>query len=296
MSPPSSKSTIGLAGSPPPPSLPKINSKTSNNVDEEPASNTTNALAPELERNVHSQPPTPPQSHHEQDNQVNEDDYSDALSTDFQQQQQQQRRYPRGGRKPKQPKRLARRLQSVSEFELPALRNEAQPQEEEQDDFDAEKKEEAPTSPLLAAPEAENHEDDYDADADALKKARSLRSKETRKQHSQPLSRNRSTGISSFSLEGPRGGRGKPPIGVSVERPGKKSKVKSKSTGGKKEREREAEEESHGQGSEVGESEEGEREEKEEKRNPVQIRLDLNLELEIVLMAKIKGDITITFL
>jgi hypothetical protein len=33
-----------------------------------------------------------------------------------------------------------------------------------------------------------------------------------------------------------------------------------------------------------------------EERKPVSIRLDLNLELEIFLRAKIKGDITITFL
>lgn len=40
----------------------------------------------------------------------------------------------------------------------------------------------------------------------------------------------------------------------------------------------------------------GKQQQKKSKPRPVQIRLDLNLELEIVLRAKIKGDVTITFL
>jgi len=289
MPPSSSESFVGLAGAPLPPVSPKMNSKTSNHDDEEHPSNNTNALLPESEPNSHTQFPTPPQSHDSRDNHVDEDDYSDALSGDSQ-----QRRHPRGGRKPKQLKRPAQRLQSVSEFELPTSPSQAQPQEEEQDDFDPEDGEEAPISPLLAPPETENHEDDYDADA--LKKARGSRSKGTREKQPRRTARNRSTGISSISIERPRGGGRKPPIAVSVERPEEKSKVKSKSKGGKKERERGAEEERSSEGSEEDESEEGQREKTEEKRKPVQIRLDLNLELEIMLKAKIKGDITITFL
>ena len=256
-----------------------MSSRTTKDVDEERPFNNVHAPIPKSQPNSHSQVPTPPQSHHDGNNDVGEDDYSDALSADSQQQRQ-QRRHPRGGRKQKQLSPSTQNLQSVSEYELPTSRRQAQPQEEEQDDFDEERDEEAPTSPLLAPPEADNLEDDYDADA--LKKARGSRSKA--EQQRRPSGSKRSTGISSFSIERPRGGGRKPPVSVSVERPGEKLKVKSKSKG-KKKAEGETEE-----GSEEYESEE------ERGRKPVQIRLDLNLEVEILLRAKIKGDITITFL
>jgi len=264
-----------------------MSSTTVNNVDEKRPFTDADTPVSQSAPNSRSQVPTPPQSHHEGDNNVDEDEYSDALSADSQQQRQ-KRRHPRGGRKQKQLRPSAQHLQSVSEIELPTARRQAQPEEEEEDYFDEEHDEEPP---LLAPPlvqEAKNQEDEYDADA--LKKARGSRSKA---QPRRPKARNRSTGISSFSIERPRGGGRKPPVAVSVERPGEKSKVKSKSKKSKKEAERETED-GTGEGSLEDESED-EREE-EEPRKPVQIRLDLNLEIEILMKAKIKGDITITFL
>ncbi|KAH6669466.1 hypothetical protein B0J14DRAFT_120366 [Halenospora varia] len=113
------------------------------------------------------------------------------------------------------------------------------------------------------------------------------------------------TGIKAFNMRkaDQSGGR---PFGVSVERPksntpsqkkrGSKAKSKKKTCGEcgrkkKKSREEDWEDDS-------GEEDESssEEEEKPKGKKPMSIRLDLNLELEIFLRAKIKGDVTITFL
>lgn len=125
----------------------------------------------------------------------------------------------------------------------------------------------------LANPETQDWSDDEDYDAEKLRKARASRPSRSKKQA--PKS---DTGIRSFNLKraDESGGR---PIGVSVERPESRSKANKKKGKGKKKEKR---------------SEESD--EEEEKKSGPSIRLDLNLELEIFLKAKIKGDITISFL
>ncbi|KAH8648054.1 hypothetical protein BGZ60DRAFT_437829 [Tricladium varicosporioides] len=113
------------------------------------------------------------------------------------------------------------------------------------------------------------------------------------------------TGIKAFNIRkaDQSGGR---PFGVSVERPKSKtssqkkrgSKTKSKkkicTECGRKKKSRE--EDWEDDSNEEGESSSEEEGEKPKGKKPMSIRLDLNLELEIFLRAKIKGDVTITFL
>ncbi|KAF4626195.1 hypothetical protein G7Y89_g11969 [Cudoniella acicularis] len=75
-----------------------------------------------------------------------------------------------------------------------------------------------------------------------------------------------------------------------------KNKVKCTKCGRKKKKNADEKEDWESEGEEENSSEEEEEEEKPKKKKPVSIRLDLNLELEIFLRAKIKGDVTITFL
>ncbi|KAG9243274.1 hypothetical protein BJ878DRAFT_125854 [Calycina marina] len=113
-----------------------------------------------------------------------------------------------------------------------------------------------------------------------------------------------------------RGDKPGPPIGVYVERDEdvkknekkKKKKKKKKDEWKKEEKKRKSskkkqskkrsqrEEESSDESSPSDSSDSSGDEKEEPKRKPVQIRLDLNLELEVLFKAKIKGDITITFL
>ena len=104
------------------------------------------------------------------------------------------------------------------------------------------------------------------------------------------------TGIKAFNLRRAEQSGGRP-VGVSIDRGDKtngettkksKKKSKKKAKKGKKRKESSSDDDS----SSSSESEEDEK----EKRKPLAIRLDLNLELEIFLRAKIKGEITITFL
>jgi len=71
-----------------------------------------------------------------------------------------------------------------------------------------------------------------------------------------------------------------------------KEKEKEKSKTKKKKKKKKSKSEDNDSESETSSSEDDEP----EPRKPVAIRLDLNLELEIFLRAKVKGDITITFL
>jgi len=84
-----------------------------------------------------------------------------------------------------------------------------------------------------------------------------------------------------------RGDKAGPPIGVYVDRDEDERKRKAANKRKRRKARRAAE------SSEESDSSE---EEKEPKRKPVQIRLDLNLEMEVLFKAKIKGDVTITFL
>jgi len=93
------------------------------------------------------------------------------------------------------------------------------------------------------------------------------------------------TGVRSFNLKRATGSGTGRPFGVTVE--GEKANGGSKKSKGKKKSKKETEDDGDGA------SEEGA---KSEKQRPFAIRLDLNLELEIFLRAKIKGDVTITFL
>jgi len=108
------------------------------------------------------------------------------------------------------------------------------------------------------------------------------------------------TGIKAFNLRRAEQSGGKP-IGVSVDRgektngvrsESKKEKKAKKKTKKKTKKSKKKKEESSSDDSSSSSSES----EEEEKRKPLAIRLDLNLELEIFLRAKVKGEITITFL
>lgn len=112
------------------------------------------------------------------------------------------------------------------------------------------------------------------------------------------------TGIRSFNMkraeESGGGRRGSRPFGVTLERP------KSYNTGGGARKKSEVESEKGNRRSEKnnlegeveddGQQEEDQEDTEKDERKCVSIRLDLNLEIEIFLKAKIKGDVTITFL
>jgi len=101
------------------------------------------------------------------------------------------------------------------------------------------------------------------------------------------------TGIKAFNLKRAEETGGRAPFGVRVDRSREEKATKEKKkkdTGKKKKKKKKQQQESSDEDSEESDDEEP------EKRKPVAIRLDLNLELEIFLRAKVKGDVTITFL
>ncbi|PSS25950.1 hypothetical protein M430DRAFT_39966 [Amorphotheca resinae ATCC 22711] len=205
--------------------------------------------------------PTPPASHN---------DYSDAASVDSQNQRPLYRRHPRGGRKQK--KKKGGRLKSVSELEL--LRGPGQAQEE----ADEEDEEAEPDS------RDENTANGKTYDGEDSKKPKASRPRSPR------TAPRRGTGVRAFNMQrAESSSRGGPPIGIKVERPNAKGKRKQK-------RGQEPEEKKQEGAQSGGEEGEGEEDEDMRNRKPVSIRLDLNLELEVFLKAKIKGDVTITFL
>lgn len=183
--------------------------------------------------------------------------YSDAPSVDSQHSHPQQRRHQRGGRKPKQ--RDGRQAQSCSGCGIHCGQG-------REDDVEEESEPE----------EEQNEADDYDQQS--LRNARSRKSAGARPK----VAPKSDTGFKVFNMERAEASGGRRPFGVTVERPESKKNTQSK---GKKE-----------QRNEQQNQEDGAEEEQKEERKPVSIRLDLNLELEIFLRAKIKGDITITFL
>jgi hypothetical protein len=261
-----------------------MSDKTSNENEKSPSIETTPLQRPTS--NSNTQIPTPPPSHHNQETNNDEldDDYSELSA------ESQERRQRRGGRKQKQFKRPAQRLQSVSEFDVPtsSRRAPARGTEEHDESQLEEDEDDVPSVSGLAPPVIEEGED-YDGplageedeyEAEERRKAQATKAKR-KEEGKRPKARNRSTGISALSIERPRGGGRRPPLSVSVERDGEKvpgSEYKSKK--GKAKKKVESEEDS----------------EDEEERKPVQIRLDLNLEVEILFKTKIKGDVTITFL
>lgn len=97
------------------------------------------------------------------------------------------------------------------------------------------------------------------------------------------------TGIKAFNLKRAEGSGGRP-IGVRAQPTSKKSTKSSKKPKQSKKKSRKASVESESE--EEGSVDSFE----EQKQKPMSIRLDLNLMVEIFLKAKIKGDVTITFL
>lgn len=96
------------------------------------------------------------------------------------------------------------------------------------------------------------------------------------------------TGIRAFNVKRAQGSGGRP-IGVRATSSSKSKKSKKSATKKKKKQKKKAAEEETSSSSEETTDEEDE-------RKPMSIRLDLNLMVEIFLKAKIKGDVTITFL
>lgn len=210
-------------------------------------------------------------------------DYSDVPSNNSEDsgKQKQRRKYQRGGRK--------KGLQSVSESNLP-------------------------------------EEDEADGYEPRGKSTRRTTSSKTKLKHRDSGSRpSFDTGIKAFNLKRAESSGGRP-VGMSVEdrrskskaKPKLKHKAKSKRRKEKQQKEEEEErkenwesetssEEEEEESESENESEEEEEkkgkkkkskkeEKKEEPKKPLSIRFDLNIELEIFLKAKIKGDITVTFL
>ncbi|TVY84740.1 hypothetical protein LSUE1_G000635 [Lachnellula suecica] len=197
-------------------------------------------------------------------------DYSDVPSNDAEESSKQRRKYQRGGRKKKYDEE--QNLQSVSEANL-----------------------------------LNENENENDGDKEVAAKPTRPKSKrrESKRSGSKPPF---DTGIRAFNLKRAESSGGRP-FGLSIpgsDKPRSKSKSKPKSKPKPKSRRRKSKEPEEGEEKENWESEaseeeseeesEQEKEKEEEKPKPFSIRLDLNIELEIFLRAKIKGDVTITFL
>lgn len=208
-------------------------------------------------------------------------DYSDIESIDSQSPSSSRRRHQRGGR---------RKRPSESERSAPVP---------------------APQSPMTTQSQDQGTQTDSDSrlepysadyDEEALEKARSSRVPEAKGPRSPKKSKTKRTGVKGFNIKRAESSGGRP-MGISIERPKDPSKAKGK----RKEKARKTKEQQPETKAEEGnlnedqedeyETDEDEETETEtETRKPVSIRLDLNLEVEIFLRAKIKGDVTITFL
>lgn len=104
------------------------------------------------------------------------------------------------------------------------------------------------------------------------------------------------TGIKAFNLKRAQSSGGRRPFGLSVDG-GKKKETTSKKEKKKEKKVRKKDKKKKKREQESDEDEDSDSSSDEEPpRKPLSIRLDLNLELEIFLRAKVKGDITITFL
>lgn len=212
------------------------------------------------ERYSANQLPTPPTSNNASC------DYSDVASVDSQDPTLRPRRRQRGGRRRKK----GGKLQSVSEIELPK----GGPSQDIPTDIES--KEEVPPP------------EDYDAEE--LEKARLSRRGGSSRKRSLGTASRTDTGIKAFNLARAEESGGRRPVGITIERPKSTGKSKVKKGNGNKKMEERPEGEDEGEGDEnSGDTET-------ETRRPVSIRLDLNLEVEIFLRAKIKGDVTVTFL
>jgi hypothetical protein len=228
----------------------------SNGADDTPRPSSTGGAPPPTRDAL----PTPPRSSNASA------DYSDAASVDSQNPSVPRRRHPRGGRKKRNKK--GGRLQSVSEFEVPLSNNQSS--------------QDADVQPTV---EEDAHEEAYDAEE--LRKAKSSRSEKQRSPRATTTTAD--TGVRAFNLAKAQSSGGRP-FGLTIERersPGAKvkgKKAQGENRGTDKTGDREGGREEEDQGRDI------------ETRKPVSIRLDLNLEVEIFLRAKIKGDVTITFL
>lgn len=219
------------------------------------------------EGSANNQLPTPPTS-------INaECDYSDVASVDSQNSTSPRRRYKRGGRR----KKRGGKLQSVSELEIP---KDGQ-SEEQEGTTDIEWKEETPSP------------EDYDAEE--LRKAKSSRPSSSSKKQSSSATTRPDTGIKAFNVARAESSGGRRPVGITIERPKSTGKQKGKNKDkGKKKKKTDKRPEGASEGE--GDENDGESETETETRKPVSIRFDLNLEVEIFLRAKIKGEVTVTFL
>ena len=184
-------------------------------------------------------------------------DYSDAPSVDLSHPSTQKRRNKRGGRKNRG---RMQPLQSVSEIGIPK------------------RKDQEHHSP--PQPESRDEESSQASDSNSIGH-KSTTEKSQNSKASRPSENGKpkaGTGIRAFNLKRAESSGGGPPIAVVVERPKPKRKPKSDT----KER----------TSCEPSDKEEDET----ERTKCLQIRFDLNLEVEIFLKAKIKGDVTVTFL
>lgn len=202
-------------------------------------------------------------------------DYSDVVPPGDEQTSQ-KRRHQRGGRR----KKSEGNLQSTLEGRIPwserngRLKPEYGSQVDQQDEADE-------------VPDSKNHDEDSELERAARSSPKSRPKGEQTK--SDGSSKSFQTGVRAFNLKKAESSGGRP-FGLSVEQP--KSKGKSKEEKKTKKKKKETNKSRSRSSDESEESEDDE----EEPRKPLSIRLDLNLELEIFLRAKVKGDITITFL
>ena len=211
-----------------------------------------------------NQPPTPPRSTNTLC------DYSDVESVDSQ--RSPRRRRHRGGRK-KRERKLQSVLQSTSEFEIPKTTRQ---EPETQTDADS--------VGSIHPPE--------EYDEEELQKARLSRASGSTRERSSTKDSQKDTRIKAFSVTRPESSSRRP-VGITIERPKQVEEARHEGDGPSTTK---GEEKPGGRKEEEEHKEKTETETETETRKPVSIRLDLNLEVEILLRAKIKGDITITFL
>jgi len=185
-------------------------------------------------------------------------DYSDVAPGESQHSISQRRRNKRGGRKKKE--------KAEQQFEIP------RGQRQEQD---------AQAEPKWT----DGNSDSENYDPEELQKTSSPQPSSAKK-WSTSTTPKADTSIRAFNLKKAKSSGGGRPVGVTVERPNSKNKANKKKN----------KETSENSCDEKSEERDRREEKKTEKTKSVSIRFDLNVEIEIFLRAKIKGDVTMTFL
>lgn len=231
------------------------------------------------------------------------DDYSDVATEESGAETERKRRFQRGGRKGGQKKMSRMGPVPVPEPDLEPREGETLEEFNERFQFEKAngKKVEQKEDDIPPHREVENgyeHDVSDPPEVDYQEEPEVIcdRCKEKTSRSKSP------TGIKSFNVKRAKSSGGRP-FGVSVgtksKKPEKAAAAKKKKKKPKKKSKKKAKKEDDDEEEESESSSEEDSDEEEEDpdaQKPVSIRLDLNLMVEIFLKAKIKGDVTITFL